>query len=492
MRKGFIFAGLLLSFALAYLFYRSCKRDTSVINSVHHITIPDSSWLFGSVNLKQIKKDIAWSTLLNGDFSKIFQTDTNSNTLIKILRFPDTYSIIEQDNIRYFSVWKDSINYKGLIFSLDNNAALKRSFKNDSFNFEQKKIYSFRTAQGFWLHDSTNLLFVSGVSDSLAAYSFFNKKETSQAPATSDNGTDTLDLSSDQVILISGQINTLFIPASIKSSLLDSALFSFNIMSNDRILDIKCTYKGFLTATLNQSYVTHQNHEAALFCMANLNITGMKRMLNKIPSLQQSYLKEKETIDPFLKAIDNNNLTMEFNGWKKIKSSYYTSVMNDEFETVLQKKDSAIVEPMFKISLEQKNKTTALNFLSYLQKEGLVSKGTQQLFAVIYGNFDSELSLDENNTFTVHNKHTAHWASTPAPLAMDAALLLQINPALIKGLSDSNIGNPGLFKAFEKYKQINSVILHIQKEQNSLTGNIKIKFTEESHPFISLMKMLKK
>src|SRR6187431_1471257 len=93
MRKGFIFAGLLLSLALSYLFYRSCKRDTLVIAPTDRVTIPDSSWLYGSINLKQIKKDIAWSTVLNGDFNKIFQADTGTNTLLKILRSPNKYSI---------------------------------------------------------------------------------------------------------------------------------------------------------------------------------------------------------------------------------------------------------------------------------------------------------------------------------------------------------------------------------------------------------------
>jgi hypothetical protein len=491
MRKGFIFAGLLLTFALSYLFYHSCKRDTLVIAPADRIAIPDSSWLYGSINLEQTKKDIAWSALLNGDFNKIFQTDTNTNVLLKILRSPNNYSITEQDNIRYFSVWKDSINYKGLLFTLENNAALKQAFKSDSFDLEQKKLHSFRTSQGFWLYNATNLLFVSGVSDSLAACSFFNKKDTSYVSIASDNSNDTLDFSSDQTILISGNINTLFIPATIKHALVDSALFSFNVMSNDHLLDIKWTYKGFLTAALNQSFITHFNNDAALFCMANFNIAGMKGILNKIPSLQQSYLKEKETFDPFLKACDNNNLTIEFNGWKKIKSSYYTSVLNDEFETVLQKKDSSIIEPVFNISLAQKNKTAALHFLAYLQKEGLVSKGKQQPFAIIYGNFDSELNLDNNNTFIVHNKHTTDWASTPGPEPLDAALLLEITPASLKGLSDSNIENSAALQAFEKYKQINSVILHVKKEQNQLSGNIKIEFEDKSHPLISFIKMLK-
>jgi hypothetical protein len=166
--------------------------------------------------------------------------------------------------------------------------------------------------------------------------------------------------------------------------------------------------------------------------------------------------------------------------------------MNEEFEPVLQKKYSSIIEPIFKISLEQKNKTAALNFLTYLQKEGLISKGKQQPFAIIYGNFDSELSLNENNTFNLHNKHTTDWASTLGPSPLDAALLLQINPASLKGLYDSNISTSDLFKEFEKYKQIQTLLFHVQKEQDCLTGNIKFKFEGESHPLISLMKVLKK
>ncbi|WP_018344874.1 hypothetical protein [Cytophaga aurantiaca] len=489
MRKGFIFAGLLITFALSYLFYRSCKRDTSVISPMHRVAIPDSSWIYGSINLQQIKKDIAWSALLNGDFNKIFKTDTNSNTLLKIVRSPNTYSINAQDNIQYFSVCKDSTFYKGLLFSIENDLALKRSFKSDSFTVNQKKIYSFRSNEGIWLYDSINLLFVSGRSDSLAACRFFTVKDTLPT-APSDANVDTLEFASDQTILISGNINTLFLPSAVKSPLLDSALVSFNVMSNDDLLDINWTYKGFLAAVLNQSSITHQNNEAALFCAGNFNATGLQQLLNKIPDLQQSYLKEKETIAPFLTAVDKNNLTLEFNGWKKIKSSYYASVLNDEFETVLQKKDSSIVEPIFKISLEQKNKTAAQNFLSYLQKEGLVSKGKQP-FAVIYGNFDSELSLNSTNTLTVHNKHTSEWARTPGPHPLDAALLVTVNPASLKGLADSQIKNADLFQAVEKYKQISSILLHVKKENNQLTGNIKIKFAGESHPLIELVKVLK-
>ena len=491
MRKGFIFTGLLTAFTLSYLFYRSCKRDTLVIVPVDRLAIPDSSWIYGSINLKQIKKDIAWSTLLNGDFNKIFQSDTSNNTLLKILRSPDNYSIKEHDNIGYFSVWKDSKNYTGLLFNLENDAVLKKTFKSDSFTINQKTIYSFRTSEGMWLHNSTNLLFVSGHLDSLAACSFFVPKDTSHVPVASDHSIDTLEISSDQ-ILISGHINTLFIPATIKPALLDSALLSFQVMSNDDLLDISWTYKGFLTTTLNQSSVTHQNNEAALFCAVNLNVLGIERMLKKIPSIQQTYLKDKVTIGPFLAAVDNNNLTVEFNGWKKIKSSYYTSVMNDEFETILKKKDSSIIEPIFKISLDQKNKTAASYFLSYLQKEGLVSKGKQHPFAIIYGNFDSQLSVNEKNTFIVHNKHTTKWPSTSGPVYLDAALLIKINPSLLKGLSDSKIDKPGLFEQFEKYKLIKTVLFHVQKEQNHLSGNIKIEFEGKNHPLISLMKLLKK
>lgn len=491
MRKGFIFAGLLLSLTLSYLFYRSCKRDTLVIAPTDRVAIPDSSWLYGSINLTQIKKDIAWSTLLNGDFNKIFQTDTSTNTLIKILRAPDTYSITEQDSIQYFSVWKDSINYKALLFTLENNTALKNTFKSDSFTLKQKTIYSFRTKEGIWLYNRNNLLFVSGSSDSLAACSFFAVQNTSPISAAS-HIEDTLYFTSDKTTLISGNINTLYIPVTIKPALLDSALFSFEIMSNDEILDLEFTYKGVLSTAFNQSAITHMNNEAAVFCFANLNLTGIERILNKIPSIQQTYLKQKVTLDPFLKAFNNNNLTLEFNGWKKIKSSYYASVLNDEFETVLQKKDSTIIEPMFKISLEQQTKSTAVNFLAYLQKEGLVSKGKQP-FSVILGNFDSELSLNADNTFTVHNKHTTDWASTPGPAGpLDAALMLQINPASLKGLADSQIKKTDLFQSVEKYKQISSILLHAQKDNNQLTGNVKIEFTGKSHPLIELVKVLNK
>ena len=114
-----------IALCMLYLFYRSCRRDTVFITPADRVSIPDSAWLYGSINFKQIRKEIAWSTVLNGYFSKIFQTDTSNNTLLKVLRAPDQYLITEQDNIRYFSVWKDSLNYNGLLFALTNKEALK-------------------------------------------------------------------------------------------------------------------------------------------------------------------------------------------------------------------------------------------------------------------------------------------------------------------------------------------------------------------------------
>ena len=132
-----------------------------------------------------------------------------------------------------------------------------------------------------------------------------------------------------------------------------------------------------------------------------------------------------------------------------------------------------------------------MNFLSYLQKKGLVSNGKQP-FTIIYGNFDSELNLDNNNTFTVHNKHTTDWASTTGPGPLGAALLLKIAPAALKGLSDSNIALPELFGKFVTDKKITYATIHAQKEKDFLTGNVTIKFEAEGHPFIALMKVLKK
>jgi len=59
MRKGFIFGGILCITLLSYLFYHACKRDTLVIASNNRISLPDSCWIYGTINLNQIKKEVA-------------------------------------------------------------------------------------------------------------------------------------------------------------------------------------------------------------------------------------------------------------------------------------------------------------------------------------------------------------------------------------------------------------------------------------------------
>ena len=493
MRKRYFLLASFIILCIVYLFYRSCRRDTRVISPVNRIAIPDSSWLYGSVNLYQIRKDIAWSTLLNGDFNIFFQTDTTKNTFLKILRSPDDYAITDQRNIRYFSVWQDSLNYKGMLFALENDAALKQSFKSDSFMLKQQKVYSFRTGEGIWFYNSNNLLFVSGSSDSLAACRFFiaTDRQNKAVHAPYEITADTMDIKYEEV-LISAEINTSFIPAKMKNAWLDSTAMSVRVRRNDDMLDIAYVYKGFLTETLNESAVTNFNHKSAVFCTGNLDTHGIKKILKKNPAWQKYYLEHKSGIEPLLAAVDSNNFQIEFNGLKKIKSSYYTSVMNDEFEMVLQKKDSTIDEPVFRISLEQKNAVAAQVLLKHLQKYGLVSKGKQQPFHVIYGNFDSELTQDKNNTFIVHNKHTSQWIHTSGPEPLDAALLLIIQPSLFQNFSASDLPASLVFLKNITYKKIKMVSLHVTKQQTSLTGNMNIEFAGGNHPLIALMQLVKK
>jgi hypothetical protein len=177
MRKGFIFGGILCITLLSYLFYRLCNRDTLVIAPNDRISFPDSCWIYGTINLKQIKKEVAWSSLLKGDLSLLFHSDTLSNALITVLKSPNTYSIIEQNNLLFFSEWKKPYIYNVLSFKLNGIDALKTAFKSDSLKIETSKVYSFRTKEGFWMYNANNLIFItSQVLDSVYALHLFKHK----------------------------------------------------------------------------------------------------------------------------------------------------------------------------------------------------------------------------------------------------------------------------------------------------------------------------
>ena len=102
MRKALILAGLLITLTATYLFYQWSKRDTIVIPPTQTFSIPDSCWIVGSINIQQIKKDIAWSCILNGVFSLLFKADSSSSLLKDIIQSPEEFNINKDSCVNYF------------------------------------------------------------------------------------------------------------------------------------------------------------------------------------------------------------------------------------------------------------------------------------------------------------------------------------------------------------------------------------------------------
>jgi|GEM_PF-3268315 len=480
MHKKYFLPALLITLLLSYLFYRSCKRDTIVIAPANRISIPDSCWLYGSINLEKIRKEIAWTSVLNGNFSSLFQTDSTANTLSTILKSPETYSITEQNNIRCFSRWSGNTNYFGIIFRLTDATAIKQAFKSDSIVLQNKQAYSFRTKEGFWLYNTYNLLFISAAyQDSITACRFFKHNAFTAETLASDS------------VLLSGTIHTAYIPDSLRHSLLDSTEISLTVNNNSSELEIDWTYTGGIAARMfTQSILTLPNDNSGFYYTSNQADTGFTNIIQKTPAFNSKYQKQQVFFDRILSALNNNNLTIEFNGWKKFKDSYYATVMNEEFELVLQKKDTNFIEPVFKIELGQKSEQAAQSFLKHLQQQGLVSKKSP--FKIIYGNFDSELHISQNNSIVIQNKHKTEIQNTDATKSIEAALFVQIQPEYIAGLSDRTISKQPLDEAAHHFRHMKLFTLIAKKNKNSLSGNIRIKFDSEEHPLIQCMKWLKK
>jgi hypothetical protein len=478
MRKKYFLPALLITLLLSYLFYRSCKRDTLVIAPADYISIPDSCWLYGSINLEKIRKEIAWSTLLNGNFEKLFQHDSTANTLATILKSPDIYSIIEQNNIRCFSRCESTADYFGILFRLNNANTIKQVFKSDSITLQNKQVYTFRTKEGFWLYNTYNLLFVSAANqDSVAACRFFRYNPHATESLLSDS------------VLLSGTIRTAYIPDSLRHPLLDSTEVSLAVKSNSNELEIDWTYIGIAADIFNQTTLPLPESNIGVYCTSSLADSSFA-ILQKVPAYSSNYLKQQALFDQVLSAVKNNILTIEFNGWKKMKDSYYVSTMNEEFEMVLQKKDTHFIEPVFRVELKQKSEQAAQTFLKYLQRQGLVSKNAP--FKMIYGNFDSELQINKKNSIVIQNKHKTELNTLADIKNIDAACFVQIQPQYITGLSDRTISKQPWGGTIQHFENIKKVTFLAKKNKNGLSGNVQIKFNTEEHPLIQCMQWIKK
>ena len=481
MRKGFIFGGILCITLLSYLFYHSCKRDTLVIAGPDRISLPDSSWVYGTVNLDQIKKEVAWSTLLNADFSFLFNTDTLSNTLITLLKSPNSYSIIEQNNILFFSEWKRPYTYHVLSFKLNGADALKAAFKSDSVKIKTSNVYSFRTQEGFWMYNASNLICIaSQIQDSTYALQLFQQTHSSiREPIPSDS------------ILVQTIIRTVYLPDSMQQPLLDSAHIEIALKQDNEALRVDWTYTGPQETCLSQSTIRLPAPQTGFFLSCTQTTAGMDKVLAAFDTNNTFYKKNKKGIDVFKKALSENRLRVEFNGWKKMKTSYYVSKMNDEFEMVLQKIDTSFIEPLFQCNLEQKNSSETNAFLSFLKKEGLISKQSHNNYTLVFGNFDSELRVEKDHSITLENKHKQGSVEENPTATFPSALYVELKPAFIQGLFDDRMQKEIPSNVIQHLKKIEWIRVQVNKNDTTLKGTTTIRFNEKKHPIIALMGLLK-
>jgi hypothetical protein len=481
MRKGFIFGGILCITLLSYLLYHSCNRDTLVIAPNDRISFPDSCWIYGTINLKQIKKEVAWSSLLRGDLSFLLHSDTLSNTLIKVLKSPNTYSIIEQNNLLFFSEWKKPYIYSVLSFKLNGIDAIKIAFKSDSLKIETSKVYSFRTQEGFWMYNAKNLIFIaSQVQDSVYALHLFQHKHINIIkPFPSDS------------ILAKIIIRTVYLPDSLKHVLLDSANIEIALKQNDNALQLDWIYMGKLADGLTQSTFSPPHPETGFFLSSTQTINGINKLLAAFDTSKMTYKKNKQLMHVFKTALNENRLRIEFNGWKKMKTSYFICKMNDEFEMVMQKVDTTFIEPLFQCTLEQKNSSETNVFLSFLKKEGLITKGIQNSYSVVFGNFDSELTIEKNNSIRIENKHKYLRMLPIVTQPKTAALYLELKPAYVQGLFDVSIQKRISSTVLNRLNKIECITIQVNKDSTVLKGSTHIRFNAKIHPIIALMGLLK-
>ncbi|WP_299251615.1 hypothetical protein [uncultured Cytophaga sp.] len=481
MRKAIIFSAILCIIILTYLFYHSCKRDTLVIKPSNRIGIPDSSWVYGSIHLDQIKKEIAWSTLLSGDVSFLFHSDTLSNTLIKVLKSPTTYSIIEQNNIIFFSEAKESHLYSGLILKLKNPDALKKAFVSDSIKNRNSYLYTFRSLEGIWMYNTNNLIFIATQEqDSLYAQHILDGKQTTIIePIPTDS------------VLVQATIQTAYLPNSMKHVLLDSARIEIALKQNGDALQLDWNYVGKLANCLSQSNFTLPHTETGFFLHVTQTEAGLNSLRTAMDTTQTIYKKNKRVIDVFKTSLIDNPLRIEFNGWKKIKTSYYVSKMNDEFEMVMHKVDTTFIEPLFECNLQQKNSSETNTFLAFLKKEGLITKQSSNTYNLVLGNFDSELRVEKNHSITLENTHKRIRMLPLATQAKAAALYVELKPAYVQGLFEGSIQKEIPARVIQQLKKIESIRIEVNRNDSHLNGSTTIRFNEKKHPIISLMGLLK-
>ena len=469
----FIVSFILLS-GITYLFYHSCKRDTPVITPIVQLSIPDSSWLYGTFNLEQIRRDIALSSLLNGDISKLFQVDTNSNTLLKIFRSPSDYSITDQDNIRYFSIWKNNIMYNGLLFNIENSKQLLEIFKSDSLAIQKRTVFSFRTGEGYWLYNNQHLLFIAEQQqDSVVAQNIFSQ------PAQS------IQLTANDSLYLSCTINTQFYLDSIKHPFIDSSFIQVAVKANTACIDIDWNYKGNAVNYFNQVPILEPSENAGLYAACSPTPAGLDKLLNLYTGTHTGSQKLPVDLHAFVNILQNNTFTVEFEGWNKLLQSFYRYELNDEFETVLVKKDSLYLEPTFRIRVANANNKEITEFLNYLHQAGLISKNKKPPFKTTLGNFDSELEISKDSVLVFQNSHPP--AAKQSDKTKNGVLFLTCKPANIKGLYDQ--------KELKERKKIASVTeLNIAgyKTGNALDGNVKVSFKENKHPLLSVIELIKK
>jgi hypothetical protein len=475
MRKRhlFIVSFILLS-GIAYLFYTNGKRDTPVIAPVGQLAIPDSSWLYGTFNLDKISKDIALSSLLNGDISKLFQADTNSNTLLKIFKSPTDYSITDQDNIRYFSIWKNHIMYKGLLFNVENNKQLQETFKSDSLRLQKTSAFSFRTSEGYWLYNNQNLLFIAQqLQDSLVAQNIFNQRTQSTQLVANDS------------LYLSCTINTQFYLDSIRHPLIDSSSIQIAVKANTDYIDIDWNYKGAAINYFNPVAIHEPSEDAGLYAACSLTRAGLDELLNAYAATTSGSHKLPIDLHAFINILQNNTLTVEFNGWDKLLQSFYRYELNDEFETVMVKKDSLYLEPTFRISLANADSKEITDFFNYLHQSGLISKNKKPPFKTTLGNFDSELMISKDSSLVFQNSHP------PAEMRSDKVnnciFYLSCKPYNIKGLFDQKE-----LKERKKTASVAEFNIDAYKKSNTFNGHVKVLFKEDKHPLLSMVDLLKK
>ncbi len=483
MQKKYLFSGVILFiFSLSYLFYHLSKRDTLVISLNDRLSIPDSAWLCGNVNLDQIRKEVAWSSLLNGDVFKLLKTDTTTSALIQILKSPSDYSILEQNTIPYFSIWKDSIRYTGVIFQVTNIDRFRTEYHIDSITHFQETFYSFRTSEGIWMYRNHNLLFIGNAEhDSIVAAGIFKKKNIQPVEPIPNES-----------VLLTATIRTVYIPHMHNNQLLRESCIQLFLKNNSKAFQVEWNYTGPATTFLKQGYLPADTDSTGIFFTCNPSLDSIHMFIKSIPNLNSVYQKKSyPLLDTLLSTLNNNNVSMAFNGWKKIRSSYYISVMNEEFEMELQKKDTSIIEPVFNLKITQPDKSAAVRFTTYLQQEGLISSKTPAGFSVILGNFDSVLKIETDASLVLHNKHQLPQRTSVNNDSINGACAIHIYPQYISGLFDSKINKQGLPMLDSRLKNIYSIQLIAAKNNHTLAGSFLLEFTDGKYPLISFMEILK-